>query len=119
MRWCLRVKLAENWSRFGSLLLATEDKPIVEESTRDAFWAAKPTTPGELVGVNALGRLLMELREMVRRGDHYHLRVVRPVDIKDFLFLGEPISTVNANARHARGDEPPQLHMSADWKYQL
>src|SRR5690606_37437152 len=30
MRWCLRVKLAQNWHKFSELLLATGDKPIVE-----------------------------------------------------------------------------------------
>ncbi len=64
MRWCLRVKLAQNWFRFSELLLRTGDRPIVEESRRDAYWGAKPQN-GTLVGVNALGRLLMELREEI------------------------------------------------------
>lgn len=65
MRWCLRVKLAQNWRRFGQLLLATDEKEIVEESRRDDFWGAKPSGH-TLVGKNVLGRLLMELRQEAR-----------------------------------------------------
>ena len=43
MRWCLRVKLAQNWVKFSALLLDTEDRPIVEESRKDDFWGAEPT----------------------------------------------------------------------------
>src|SRR5688500_12497164 len=43
MRWCLRVKLVQNWHRFSSLLLETDERPIVEESRKDDFWGAKPT----------------------------------------------------------------------------
>ena len=52
MRWCLRVKLAENWRSFGDLLLATGDRPIVEESKKDTFWGARPREDGALVGQN-------------------------------------------------------------------
>jgi type I restriction enzyme, S subunit len=34
MRWCLRVKLAQNWQTFGRLLLSTGDMPIVEKKVR-------------------------------------------------------------------------------------
>lgn len=63
MRWVLRVKYA-SWPRaFGDLLRATGTMAIVERSSRDSFWGAIPSRSGELVGTNALGRLLMELRE--------------------------------------------------------
>ena len=38
MRWCLEVKLAQNWDKFSELLLDTGDMPIVELSRRDDFW---------------------------------------------------------------------------------
>jgi len=38
MRWCLRVKLAQNWHSFSTLLLETGQMPIVEQSRRDDFW---------------------------------------------------------------------------------
>src|SRR5271155_2482235 len=62
MRWCLRVKLSQNFKTFGNLLRATQGKAIVENSRKDAFWGAIPNEHGELVGENVLGRLLMELR---------------------------------------------------------
>jgi ribA/ribD-fused uncharacterized protein len=94
MRWCLRVKLACNWQKFCGLLLATDDKPIVEESTRDDFWGAKPVDEETLVGMNVLGRLLMELREEIRSAKAVSLRQVEPLDIADFLLLGKPIGRV-------------------------
>src|SRR5262245_52754392 len=40
MRWCLRVKLAQHLSKFSQILLATEARPIVEDSRKDDFWGA-------------------------------------------------------------------------------
>ncbi|MEM3486499.1 MAG: NADAR family protein [Candidatus Methanomethyliaceae archaeon] len=71
MRWCLLLKLVnteENFERFGQLLLDTGSKDIVEESIRDDFWGAKPREDGLLEGSNALGKLLMELRDALRNG---------------------------------------------------
>ncbi|HYC36289.1 MAG TPA: NADAR domain-containing protein [Usitatibacter sp.] len=92
MRWCLRMKLASNWSAFSELLLRTGDRPIVEQSRKDDFWGAKPVGDGStLVGMNVLGRLLMELREQVKEhGRDAFLRVELP-GIPDFQLLGRPI----------------------------
>jgi type I restriction enzyme S subunit len=100
MRWCLRVKLAQNWSDFSRLLLSTGDRPIVEESRKDDFWGAKVlgTDTDTLVGTNALGRLLMELREQVKHGSRDHLGRVEPLPIADFLLFGDPIGVVEARA---------------------
>lgn len=94
MRWCLRMKLASNWSAFSDLLLKTGDRPIVEESRKDDFWGAKGSYDGSLlVGMNVLGRLLMELREqMTELGRDGFLRVELP-PVPDFLLLGRPIET--------------------------
>lgn len=94
MRWCLRVKLAQNWGKFRELLLSTENRPIVEESRKDGFWGAKPTGEGTLEGVNVLGRLLMELREELRYGNSELVRDIKPLNIPSFLLLGEPIGIV-------------------------
>ncbi|RJQ44119.1 MAG: DUF1768 domain-containing protein [Gaiellales bacterium] len=91
MRWCLRVKLAQNWQKFGELLLATEDRSIVEESRKDDFWGAKPLEDGMLAGRNVLGRLLMELREKLRGPRKEQLRCAHIPDIPDFLLYGEAI----------------------------
>src|SRR5581483_637496 len=82
MRWCLRVKLAQNWAKFSELLLRTGDRPIVEESRRDEFWGAKPVDEQTLVGRNVLGRLLMELRETFKSEGHGAFRIVEPPDIQ-------------------------------------
>src|SRR3990172_3197747 len=50
MRWCLRVKLAQNWQKFSELILGTGDRPIVEESRKDEFWGAKAAEEETLVG---------------------------------------------------------------------
>lgn len=95
MRWCLRVKLAQNWEKFGALLLATGDKPIVEDSRKDAFWGAKPTEEGTLIGCNVLGRMLMELREL-RRTTPDALRRVDPPALPDCLLFGAPVELIDA-----------------------
>jgi putative DNA methylase len=105
MRWCLRVKLIQNFAEFSRLLLATRDRPIVEESRRDDFWGANPVEPNVLVGQNALGRLLMQLREEVRNGDWQPASEVPPLDLPEFLLLGrliEPIRGDGATARPLR-----------------
>lgn len=107
MKWCLRVKLAQNWTAFATLLLETEDLPIVEDSHKDDFWGAKPETPDLLRGCNVLGRLLMELREKVKT-DPAALHQVKPVPIEAFLLLSEPIGVVEATA--ALGPLDPAQH---------
>ncbi len=101
MRWCLRVKLIENWHSFGSLLLETNDKPIVELSFKDSFWGAKPVDKFKLVGMNVLGRLLMELREEVNSDQHDSLLQIHPVQIPDFILLGAPINTLIGDKKRA------------------
>jgi type I restriction enzyme S subunit len=98
MRWCLRVKLAQNWTKLSELLLETGDRPIVEESRRDSFWGAHPVDRHSLIGINVLGRLLMELREEVRGShDTGKLLCVEPLPISDFLLYGEPIGHVTSS----------------------
>lgn len=95
MRWCLRVKLAQNYSEFGRLLLATQDRPIVEQSRRDDYWGAKVAEDDEtLTGQNVLGRLLMELRERLKQDSSGQLLTVEPLNIPNFFLLGRPIETV-------------------------
>jgi ribA/ribD-fused uncharacterized protein len=100
MRWCLRVKLAQNYEEFGRLLHATRDRPIVEQSRNDDYWGAKlaDESGDVLIGQNVLGRLLMELREKLKVDADGALKTVRPLDIPDFLFLGEPIGTLVARS---------------------
>lgn len=99
MRWCLRVKLAQNWEKFSELLLSTGTLPIVEQSRKDDFWGAKPIDEQTLVGMNVLGRLLMELREEVRCGTPAAFLRVEPLPIPDFLLFGKPTQVVTTMER--------------------
>ena len=95
MRWSLRVKLAQNFQSFSQLLLETGDLPIVEKSFKDGYWGAKPTNDGTLVGMNVLGRLLMELREELKSGQFGKEAFLEPLEIPNFLLaekLVEPIT---------------------------
>lgn len=91
MRWCLRAKLENNWARFGDILSRTGQRPIVEESTKDDFWGAKPQDGGLLVGQNVLGRLLMELREEYRDASSGRTGAIRYPSIPHFLLFGEQL----------------------------
>ena len=103
MRWCLRVKLAQNWKEFGRLLLATGERAIVEQSRKDDFWGAKVAEDGSLVGMNVLGRLLMELREQLKGNKAESLRAVESLSIPEFLLFQNPIETWYAQTRRGSG----------------
>jgi type I restriction enzyme S subunit len=91
MRWCLHLKLSQNPVSFGRLLDSTGDRPIVEDSRKDAFWGAIPdATDTTLTGCNVLGQLLMELRDQRRAGTFV---VVQP-DLPNFKLFNEPVVVV-------------------------
>lgn len=92
MQWVLEVKLSQNWENFSALLKATKNKPIVELTPKDKIWGAVKDGD-KLVGVNALGRLLMFIRQQYVFTNLYQ-RCVEPLNIPDFLFLGHPIEIV-------------------------
>ena len=94
MRWRLEVKLAQNLDSFSELLLETGKLPIVEHSRRDDFWGAKPVDYQTLVGINVLGRLLMQLRERVKLETSETLLRVEPLSIPDFSLYRSPIGTI-------------------------
>jgi len=93
MRWALEIKLAQNWDKFGTILQNTQNKPIVEYAKDDKIWGAKPTENNQLIGVNALGRLLMELREKYIHNNN-KLLCVEPPNIAAFLLYNNPIEIV-------------------------
>lgn len=95
MKWCLRVKLAQNWEKFGGLLLETGERPIVEDSSKDDFWGAIRDETGAFQGRNVLGRLLMELREILKT-DPDSLAQVPPLAIPHFTLFGRDIPRVIA-----------------------
>lgn len=95
MKWCLRVKLAQNWATFGDLLRATGDRPIVEDSRKDDYWGAKKIDDETLSGKNVLGRILMELRQKLNHNPN-DLMVVEPLNVSHFTLLGDSICTIHA-----------------------
>jgi ribA/ribD-fused uncharacterized protein len=94
MRWCLRAKLSQNWVRLGAVLEKTKDTPIVEESTKDDFWGAKPQDDGTLRGRNVLGRLLMELRQEYRAVEEGRLEGLKFPSIAQFRLFGTPLEQI-------------------------
>ena len=135
MRWCLQVKLAQNWDKFSELLLETGDMPIVEHSRRDDFWGAKPVDWETLVGANALGRLLMELRERVKGEPKENLLYVAPLPIDGFLLYEDPIKAIGCrnggpsegqaelmmddNGHDRVSDEPAQVEVESPSSAQI
>lgn len=94
MRWCLEIKLAQNWNNLSCLFKETDDKQIVEYSGKDKFWGASPNVnPGELIGLNALGRLLMDIRVKYIVSSH-SLDCVVPPNITGLLLYGYEIGPV-------------------------
>ena len=98
MKWCLEAKLIQNFDKFSKVLLSTDNKIIVEYSKKDAIWGAilkdDKTT---LVGKNALGRLLMELREKVKMHEINKSTIIFPPNIPAFLLFGNPIKEVRSD----------------------
>jgi ribA/ribD-fused uncharacterized protein len=94
MRFCLRVKLAQHRKRFGSLLLQTGEMPIVEESHKTDFWAAKATNADTLEGENNLGILLVELREEFRSLNPSEVYTVEPLTVPNFTLMGKPVEAI-------------------------
>lgn len=92
MKWCLDLKLAQNWEKFGKVLLKTGNHDIVENSNVDDFWGAKPN--GEfLIGANVLGKLLQQLRLQFYTNPHSFTQI-SPPNICNFLLLGKNIDTI-------------------------
>lgn len=87
MKFCLQVKYFYNKQEFGELLLKTKNRQIVEFTYEDKVWGA--TDEGEYYeGTNALGRLLMELREDIKNHT-YQLEVPK---IENLRLLGKEIN---------------------------
>ena len=68
MRWVLRLKREANAAEIDAALAETGERPIVEVSTRDPWWGARPVAD-RYEGHNVLGRLWMELRQQLREDD--------------------------------------------------
>lgn len=88
MKFCLEVKLYQNWNTFSKALLSTKNLAIVEYTEKDKVWGA--IKEGDFYeGTNALGRLLMELREKIIF-DNFDFTLP---DIENFKLLDSEITT--------------------------
>ena len=96
MRWCIQLKLIQNFVTFGEELHLTGTKAIVENSSNDNFWGAIPDK-NEMIftGQNALGRLLMELRQKLYSRNWIELFVLAPPEIDNFVIYKEPICIID------------------------
>lgn len=94
MRWCLQIKLLQNFEKFSKLLIKTDDTPIVEFSMKDSVWGATPISKDLLKGKNALGRLLMEIREIYVKNS-IEMEFINPLNIPAFLLFDLPINRVH------------------------
>ena len=65
MRWVLKGKLICNYLKLGELLLKSGNKEIVIVNRFDDFWGVKDNGNGGYEGENTLGKLLMELRDVI------------------------------------------------------
>ena len=93
MKFCLELKLYQNLDTFSKILLQTKELPIVEFTEIDKVWGA--TDEGEFYsGTNALGRLLMELRENLKNNT-FNLTIP---EIDDFRLLGKEITMETINS---------------------
>jgi ribA/ribD-fused uncharacterized protein len=92
MKFCIQVKYYYNQKTFGDLLLQTNNLSIVEFTFEDKVWGA--TDDGEFYeGTNALGRLLMELRENIKN-NHFKLEVP---NIDNLKLIGKEINQESFN----------------------
>lgn len=92
MRWAIEVKLLQNLNRFSEVLRETGTRAIVEDSNKDEFWGAR-RVENKFVGTNALGRLLMELREKYII-ESSPIKEVNPPQVPAFIILNSEIGKV-------------------------
>ncbi|MBU9852442.1 NADAR family protein [Rahnella aceris] len=91
MKWCVRIKLCQNWDNFYQLLDSTGVFKIVEHSEKDLFWGARRESDGTFYGMNVLGRILMETRDIARTHGQEYFKLIPALRLDNFLLLGEPI----------------------------
>lgn len=94
MKWCVCVKLCQNWETFFALLDSTGEHDIVEHSEKDQFWGASKDSEGNFYGMNVLGRILMDARGMARKKGMKGFTTIPPLHLDNFLLLGEKIRDV-------------------------
>lgn len=112
MRWVMEIKLSQHWNRLAPILEQTADKSIVEFSHKDQFWGAVNKGDGQLFGINALGRLWMDLREKYVLPNH-RLECVEPLSIAGFRLYDFDIDTISCENYFLENPEEDQLYAIA------
>lgn len=93
MNWCLHLKLLYNWNKFGHLLMSTENKDIVEISSKDDFWGAFER--GYFAeGCNILGRLLQCTRSDYMTNQGKVNIVLGHPNVENFCLFGIPVKDI-------------------------
>ena len=106
MRWVMEIKLSQHWNKLAPILEKTSGKSIVEFSYKDQFWGAVNQGNGQLIGVNALGRLWMDLREKYVLTNQ-KLECVQPLYIPGFRLYDFDIEIICS--------EDDFLHDEEEW----
>ncbi|TKC12800.1 NADAR family protein [Pedobacter polaris] len=103
MKWCVNLKLAQNILSFGEVLNSTGSKYLVENSSKDNFWGAIPDSNNEhYTGQNALGRLLMDLRQKFQGSQWLDLLYVEPPEISNFLLYNDEIKIIDERLNYIK-----------------
>ena len=63
MKYCVELKLYQNWSHLKPLLLETGDRPIVELSHKDTYWGTVASGDNTVQGHNVLGNIWNEIKK--------------------------------------------------------
>jgi ribA/ribD-fused uncharacterized protein len=98
MRRAVRAKFVQH-PRLAARLLATGNRPLVEDTRGDQFWG----DGGDGTGRNVNGQILMELRAQLRVPDPVARRATQCVDARRpwVLFGGAVVAAPLRDGRHA------------------
>ena len=92
MKVTLILKLHQHYDALNDALKTTGDLQIVEFSERDSFWGASRAKKG-YNGLNTLGQLLMELRELLGLPDTKDIaeKYLEGINMSRFKMNGYPL----------------------------
>ena len=111
MRLTLALKMMQH-AQFCWVLLDSADRTIVEVSSRDEYWGAKPRSDG-FTGMNILGKLLMETRELLEEQGMENFRSAAAGYAaeclrKEFRINGAPVSVTQQRRPQANEEAKGQ-----------
>lgn len=98
MNWCIHLKLLYNWNKFGRLLSETENKDIIELSSKDDFWGAYENG-FYAEGYNALGKLLMQLRKDYCTNIDKQFIYLQSPNVDNFKLFGKEVKDIRIDVK--------------------